>query len=76
MKDLYLLKSTTNKIYLLERFFNFKMDPSKDLDENLDVFNKFVQDIVNCDKKVYETYKVIILLNSMPDSYREVKKCY
>lgn len=68
-----MLKSTPNKLYLLERFFNFKMDLSKDLDENLDVFNKLVQDIVNCDEKVSETCKAIILLNSMPESYREVK---
>ena len=73
LEDLYLLKSTPNKLYLLERFFSFKMDPSKDLDDNLDVFNKLVQDIVNCDEEVSETYKAIILLNSMPDSYREVK---
>lgn len=72
-EDLYLLKSTPNKLYLLERFFSFKMDPSKDLDDNLDVFNKLVKDIFNCDEEVSEMYKAIILLNSMPDSYREVK---
>lgn len=49
------------------------MDPSKDLDDNLDVFNKLVQDIVNCDEAVSETYKAIILFNSIPDSYKEVK---
>ena len=47
LEDMYLLKSTPNKLYLIERFFSFKMDSSKDLDDNLDVFNKFVQDIVN-----------------------------
>lgn len=73
LQSLYLLKSTPNKLYLLERFFSFKMDPSKDLDDNLNIFNKLVQDIVNCNEKVSETYKAIILLNSMPDSYREVK---
>jgi hypothetical protein len=49
------------------------MDPSKDLDDNLDVFNKLVQDIVNCDEEVSEMYKAIILFNSMPNSYRKVK---
>ncbi|XP_022849670.1 UDP-glucose 6-dehydrogenase 3-like [Olea europaea var. sylvestris] len=54
----------------------FKMNPSNDLDDNLDVFNKLVEDIVNCDEEVSETYKVIILLNFMPDSYREVKNIF
>lgn len=36
LEDLYLLKSTPNKLYLLERFFSFKMDHSNDLDDNLD----------------------------------------
>lgn len=70
---MYLLKSTPNKLYLLERFFSFKMNSSKDLDGNLDVFNKLVQDIVNCRESVFETYKDIILLNAIPNTYREVK---
>lgn len=44
-----------------------------DLDDNLDVFNKLVQDIVNCDEAVSETYKSIILLNAIPDFNKEVK---
>lgn len=60
-------------MYLLEIFFDFKIDHLKDLDDNLDIFNKLVQDIVNCDEKVSDTYKAIVLLNSMPDSYREFK---
>lgn len=35
-EDLDLLKSTPNKLYLIERFFNFRMDHSKDFDDNLD----------------------------------------
>ena len=42
LKKLYVKKSTPNKLYLLESFFSFKIDPSKDLDDNLDVFNKLV----------------------------------
>ncbi|XP_022894035.1 uncharacterized protein LOC111408520 [Olea europaea var. sylvestris] len=49
------------------------MDHLKDLDDNLDVFNKLLQDIINCDEAVSETYKVIILLNTILDSYKEVK---
>lgn len=64
--------STPNKFYLLKRFFNFKIDYSKNLDDNLDVFKKRVQDIINCDKMVSKTM-VVILLNPIPDFYKEVK---
>ncbi|KAL2505550.1 putative gag-pol polyprotein [Abeliophyllum distichum] len=49
------------------------MDQSKDLDDNVNVFNKLVQDIVNCGEKVSEEYKAIILFNSIPEIYKEVK---
>ncbi|KAL5567130.1 hypothetical protein UlMin_030294 [Ulmus minor] len=40
LDELYLVKSLPNKIYLLERFFGFKMDTSKTIDQNLYNFNK------------------------------------
>lgn len=72
LKDLYLFKSTSNKLQLLERFFSFEMDYSKYLDDNLDAFKKLVQDIVNSDETVSKTCKDIILLNSMFYTYKEV----
>ena len=38
--EIYMVKSLPNKIYLLKRFFGFKMDPIEDLEENLDDFKK------------------------------------
>lgn len=72
LKDLYLFKSTSNKLQLLERFFSFEMDYPKYLDDNLDAFKKLVQDIVNSDETVSKTCKDIILLNSMFYTYKEV----
>ena len=40
LEQLYLVKSLPNKIFLLEQFFGFKMDTTKDLDANIDDFNK------------------------------------
>jgi len=44
-----------------------------DLDDNIDVFNKLVQDIINCGEIMSEEYKIIILLNAILDTYKEVK---
>lgn len=73
LKKLFVKKSTPNKLFLLESFFSFKIDSSRDLDDNLDIFNKMVQDITNCGEKITEEYKAIILLNAIPDAYKEVK---
>ena len=40
LKSLYMVKSLSNKIYLKEQLFVFKMDPYKTLEENLDEFKK------------------------------------
>ncbi|KAL5549681.1 hypothetical protein UlMin_004912 [Ulmus minor] len=42
LDEIYLVKSSPNKIYLLEQFFGFKMDTSKTVDQNLDNFNKIL----------------------------------
>ncbi|KAL2475515.1 G-type lectin S-receptor-like serine/threonine-protein kinase SD3-1 [Abeliophyllum distichum] len=46
----------------------------KDLDESPDMFNKIVQAIENTGDKVPDDYRAIILLNSLPESAREIKK--
>ena len=73
LKKLYVKKSTPNKFYLFESLFSFKIDPSRDPYNNLDVFNKLVQDITNCGETVSEEYKVVIILNAIHDIFKEVK---
>ena len=40
--SLYMTKSLMNRIYLKVKLFGFKMQEDKNLDENLDEFNKLV----------------------------------
>lgn len=42
LENLYLTKSIPNKCYLLRLFYNFRFDPSSDLEENLDRFTKLI----------------------------------
>lgn len=42
----------TKQLFLLERRFNFKIDSLKELYDNLDAYNKLVQDITNIGKKI------------------------
>ena len=49
------------------------MDPSKNLEENLDDFKKITVSLANIDEKNSEENQAIILLNSLPESYKELK---
>lgn len=73
LEDLYTENSLPSRMYLLEKFFRFKLDLSKDIDENLDAFTKLVQDIKLCGDKHIDDYTPIVLLNAIPDSYADVK---
>ncbi|TXG51781.1 hypothetical protein EZV62_024305 [Acer yangbiense] len=75
LESLYLTKSLTNKIYLKERLFGFKMDPSKNLGQNLDEFKKMTIELANVGtyEKLSDKNDVIILLNSLPESFKNVK---
>ncbi|TXG60444.1 hypothetical protein EZV62_015017 [Acer yangbiense] len=75
LESLYLTKSLTNKIYLKECLFSFKMDPSKCLGQNLDEFKRMTIELANVGekRKLSDENEVIILLNSLPDSFKDVK---
>lgn len=73
LEIMYLKKSLTNKILLKERLFGYRMDPSKSLDDNLDEFVKIFLDVTNIGEKIDDENQTIILLNSLPESYKEIK---
>lgn len=70
---LYTESSLPSRMFLLEKFFKFKLDVSKDLDEGLDAFNKLVQDIKATGDQYIDDYVSIVLLNVIPDSFSNVK---
>ncbi|KAL2243405.1 UNVERIFIED_CONTAM: Retrovirus-related Pol polyprotein from transposon TNT 1-94 [Sesamum indicum] len=73
LEELYTETSLPSKLFLLENFFKYKLDLSKNIDENLDDFTKLIQDIkLNGDKNIDE-YSPIVLLNAIPESYSDVK---
>ena len=49
------------------------MKPSKGLKENLNEFQKIIVDLNNISEKMSDENQALILLNSLPQTYREVK---
>lgn len=68
LESLYLTKSLPNNLYLKEKFFGYKIDQSKDLEENLDEFQKIVVDLNNIGEKMSDENQIVILLNSLPET--------
>ena len=73
LESLYMLKSLSNKIYLKEQLFGFRMDPSKNLEENSDEFKKIAVALDNIDEKISFENQAIILLNSLLESFKDLK---
>ena len=48
------------------------MDLNKELQDNLDIFNKLVQDLASCSIKFSDEQLVVILLNSLPDYFESL----
>ncbi|KAL0430215.1 UNVERIFIED_CONTAM: hypothetical protein Sradi_0647500 [Sesamum radiatum] len=73
LEELYTETSLPTKLFLLEKFFKYKLDLSKNIDENIDEFTKLIQDIKLTGDKSIDDYSPIVLLNVIPDTYNDVK---
>ncbi|KAL0435368.1 UNVERIFIED_CONTAM: hypothetical protein Sradi_0244700 [Sesamum radiatum] len=73
LEELYTESSLPSKLFLLEKFFRYKLDLSKNIDENVDEFTKLVQDIKLTGDKNIDDYTPIVLLNAIPETYTDVK---
>ncbi|KAL0345493.1 UNVERIFIED_CONTAM: hypothetical protein Sradi_4380600 [Sesamum radiatum] len=65
--------SLPSKLFLLEKFFRYKLDASKTIDDNIDDFTKLIQDIKLTGDKNIDDYSPIVLLNVIPETYGDVK---
>ena len=67
LESLYVVVSTPNLIYLKGMLFNFKMNASKSIDDNIDEFTKLTLMLRGTDQVLGNTSEAMILLNSLPD---------
>lgn len=69
LEELYLTKALPNRIYLKHKFYSFKMDEPKSIDE----FTKLVSDSENLEIKIDEEDQAIFLLNSLPPAFDHLR---
>ncbi|KAL8544678.1 hypothetical protein ACS0TY_005056 [Phlomoides rotata] len=70
LESLYQTKSVSNKLYVKQKLLDFRMSDGKDLNEQLDTFNRYIDDL---DVKMDDDDKALMLLNALPKSLDSFK---
>ncbi|KAL8530274.1 hypothetical protein ACS0TY_007344 [Phlomoides rotata] len=73
LESLYQTKSVSNKLYVKQKLLDFRMSEDKDLNEQLDTFNRYIDDLEDLDVKLEDDDKALMLLNALPRSLDNFK---
>ncbi|KAL8549463.1 hypothetical protein ACS0TY_008341 [Phlomoides rotata] len=73
LKSLYMVKTLANQFNMKHKLYAFKMVDEKHILEQLDEFNKVLDDLENTDIKMEEKDKALIILSSLPKSFENFK---
>ncbi|KAL8521619.1 hypothetical protein ACS0TY_011948 [Phlomoides rotata] len=73
LESLYQTKSVSNKLYVKQKLLDFRMSDGKDLNEQLDIFNRYIDDLEDLDVKMDDDDKALMLLNALPKSLDSFK---
>lgn len=74
LEKLYMPKSLPNHVHAQLRLYSFKMQENRTVDDNIDEFLKIIGDLSNLSIEVPEEVKAILLLNSLPSRYDQLKE--
>ncbi|KAL8523411.1 hypothetical protein ACS0TY_013391 [Phlomoides rotata] len=73
LESLYQTESVSNKLYVKQKLLDFRMSEDKNLSEQLDTFNTYVDDLEVLDVKLEDDDKALMLLNALPRSLENFK---
>ena len=71
--SIYMTKSLANKLRLKERLFTLCMSEGTPVQSHLDEFNFIIIDLENLDVKIDDEDKAVLIIFSLPPSYRHFK---
>ena len=74
LERLYNQKTLPNRIHMQHKFYTFRMEDSKSVDQNIDDFLKLVSGLASLKVEVTEEVQAILLLNSLPAQYNTLKE--
>ena len=73
LESIYMTKSLVKRLFLKQKLFGYKMTAGKTMEENLDDFLKIILDLENIEVKVEDEDQALLLLQSLPESYSNLK---
>jgi len=74
LEELYIAKSLANMIHLKERLYTFRMVEGTPVKKHLNEFNSILIDLKSLDVKIEDEDKAILLVVSLPLSYKHFKE--
>lgn len=74
LESLYMTKSLANKLRLKERLYTIRMAEDTPIQTHLNEFNSICMDLENLDIKIDDEDKTVILIVSLPPSYRQFRE--
>ncbi|KAH9679108.1 reverse transcriptase Ty1/copia-type domain-containing protein [Citrus sinensis] len=69
LKNLYMTKSLSNRLYIKRKMFSLRMMEGSSLDEHIDEFNKVCDALETIDEGLNDESKALVLISSLPKSY-------
>ena len=76
LDSLFSIVTTPNLVFLKGMLFNFKMDSSKTMDENIDEFTRLTLLLKGTNQALDDSTKAMIILNYIPTKYYIVKNAF
>jgi hypothetical protein len=74
LETLYMTKNLANKLRLKERIYTIRMVEGTPIQSHLDEFNSIILDLENIDVKIYDEDKAVLLVVSLPSTYKHFKE--
>ncbi|KAL8523239.1 hypothetical protein ACS0TY_013272 [Phlomoides rotata] len=76
LESLYMVKTLANRLYMKHKLYAFRMVDEKPILEQLDEFNKILDNLENIDIKMEEEDKALIFLSALPKSFENFKDTF
>ena len=73
LEKLYMGKTLSNKLTLKDQLYGLKMEEGGDVMAHLNDFNRCISDLIRVDVKYEEDDKALLLLRSLPDSFKHFR---
>jgi hypothetical protein len=74
LETLYMTKNLANKLRLKERLYTIRMVEGTPIQSHLDEFNSIILDLENIDIKIDDEDKAVLLIVSLPSTYKHFKE--